>query len=290
MKRILITGANSYIGTSFEDYLKQWPDKYQVDTIDMIDGSWREKSFAGYDVVFHVAGIAHQKESKENAYLYYKVNRDLAIETAKKAKNDGVKQFIFMSSMSIYGKNTGIISIKTLPTPKSHYGKSKFEAENEIIKLSDNNYRITILRPPMVFGQGCKGNYQTLVNIVEKSPFFPYIKNKRSVININNLCKIVSKIINEEIDGILLPQDNQFMNTSMNALEIAKALKKRIYLSKLLGLGVYVGMHFSSTLKKAFGSLYYDIDTFQLIMIDESLILLKEQDMESINDCCYSLK
>ena len=102
MKRILITGANSYIGTSFEKYLKEnYPVQYQVDTVDMIDGSWREKSFAGYDSVYHVAGIAHSdngKISEEKKKLYYAVNTELTVETAKKAKADGVKQFIFMSS------------------------------------------------------------------------------------------------------------------------------------------------------------------------------------------------
>ena len=128
MKKILITGANSYIGTSFEKYLKEnYPDEYIVDTVDMIDGSWREKSFAGYDSVFHVAGIAHQKETKKNAHLYYEVNRDLAVETAKKAKSEGVKQFIFLSSMSVYGMDTGVITKETKPNPKSNYGKSKFQ-------------------------------------------------------------------------------------------------------------------------------------------------------------------
>ena len=102
MKKILITGANSYIGTSFEKYINDnYADQYQVDTIDMIDSSWREKSFKGYDVVYHVAGIAHSdsgKISPEKEKLYRNVNTDLTIETAKKAKADGVKQFIFMSS------------------------------------------------------------------------------------------------------------------------------------------------------------------------------------------------
>ena len=125
MKKILITGANSYVGASFEKWLSQWPNEYHVDTIDMIDGTWREKSFAGYDVVFHVAGIAHIKETKENAHQYYEINRDLAFETAQKAKADGVSQFIFMSSMSVYGIESGVITKNTKPSPKSHYGKSK---------------------------------------------------------------------------------------------------------------------------------------------------------------------
>ena len=106
MKKILITGAGSYLGGSFERYLQQWPERYQADTVDMVDGSWREKSFSGYDSVYHVAGIAHSdhgKLSEAQTQLYYRVNRDLAIETAEKAKKDGVKQFIFMSSVIVYG-------------------------------------------------------------------------------------------------------------------------------------------------------------------------------------------
>lgn len=159
MKRILITGANSYIGTSFEKWLSQWPDKYTVDTIDMIDGKWRKESFAGYDVVFHVAGIAHIRETKKNRDLYYKVNRDLAYETAKKAKAEGVNQFIFISSMSVYGVDNGVINKNTPLNPKSNYGKSKLQAEKLIKPLCDDNFKVAILRPPMVYGKGCKGNY-----------------------------------------------------------------------------------------------------------------------------------
>ena len=131
MKKILITGAGSYIGTSFENYMGQWSDEYSVDTVDMIDGSWRKKDFSGYDVVFHVAGIAHIKETKDNAELYYKVNRDMVIETAKKAKTEGVKHFVFLSSMSVYGMETGVITKDTEPNPNTNYGKSKLMAEKK---------------------------------------------------------------------------------------------------------------------------------------------------------------
>lgn len=126
MKRVLITGANSYIGMSFEKWMaKMHPGEFEIDTVDMVGDGWREKDFAGYGVVFHVAGIAHQKESKKNAELYYQVNRDLAIETAKKSKEQGIEQFILMSSMSVYGKDEGIIKKEDIPSPKSHYGRSK---------------------------------------------------------------------------------------------------------------------------------------------------------------------
>ncbi|MTL36907.1 NAD-dependent epimerase/dehydratase family protein, partial [Turicibacter sanguinis] len=168
MKKILITGANSYIGTSFEKWVKQWPGQYQVDTIDLIDSTWRETSFKGYDCVYHVAGIAHLKQTEDNKNLYYKVNRDLAIEVAQRAKVDGVYHFIFLSSMSVYGIEQGHITRDTNPNPNCHYGKSKYEAENVILRLVDENYKISILRPPMVYGKGCKGNFIKLNQFTNK--------------------------------------------------------------------------------------------------------------------------
>ena len=258
MKKILITGANSYIGTSFENFIKErFSAEYSVDTVDMIDGSWREKSFSGYDAVYHVAGIAHQKETKENAESYYKVNRDLAIETAKKAKAEGVAQFVFLSSMSVYGKDTGVITKETVPTPVSNYGKSKLEAEEGIIALRSDGFKIAVLRPPMVYGEGCKGNYQTVVKIVKKLPFFPNVNNKRSMINVDNLSSFVEMAVRDGLDGLYFPQNKNYVSTKMLAKNIADNMNKKIYMSFLCGLAVYIFRPFVKKLKKAFGSLTY---------------------------------
>ena len=156
MKRILITGANSFIGTSFEKYINDsFSDQYVVDTVDMRSDSWKEKSFSGYDVVYHVAGIAHSdsgKISKEKEKLYRSVNTDLTIETAKKAKADGVKQFIFMSSAIVYGESSRIgkkkvITKDTPVNPANCYGDSKVQAELGIIPLQDKTFKVCILRP-----------------------------------------------------------------------------------------------------------------------------------------------
>ena len=257
MKKILITGANSYIGVSFENYMKQWADEYSVDTVDMIDGTWREKDFGGYDAVFHVAGIAHKKETKENAEIYYKVNRDLAVETAKKAKEDGVKQFIFLSSMSVYGMDTGVITKDTVPTPKSNYGKSKLQAEEGINALSSDDFKVCTLRPPMVYGKDCKGNFQTVVKIVKKSPVFPRIKNERSMIYIDNLASFVKLCVDRELCGLYFPQNKEYVTTVDMAKGIAAKLEKKRYFSYLLGCGVFVLRPFVSMAKKGFGTLTY---------------------------------
>lgn len=267
MKKILITGANSYIGTSFEKYIRDnFPDDYTVDTVDTVDGSWREKSFAGYDSVFHVAGIAHSdggKISKEKAALYYAVNTDLTAETAKKAKADGVKQFIFMSSAIVYGESAPIgkpktITRKTPVAPANCYGDSKVQAENHICPLNDANFKVVILRPPMIYGKGSKGNYPLLAKIALKTPIFPYVKNERSMLYIENLCEFVRLMIENEEQGLFWPQNETYSNTSELVRMIAAAHGKKVRLVKGFGWSLRLMSHLTGLVNKAFGNLTYD--------------------------------
>ena len=257
MKKILITGANSYIGTSLEKWLGKYPDQYKVDTVDMKDGSWKEKDFSQYDAVFHVAGIVHIKETKENQDLYYKVNRDLAFETAKKAKADGVKQFIFLSSMSVYGIENGVIDKDTTLKPNSAYGKSKIEAEELINKLEDNSFVVATLRPPMVYGKGCRGNYPRLAGLALKTPVFPKVENKRSMIYIDNLSEFVRQLIDNRSGGLFFPQNAEYVNTSEMVKLIAEAHGKRITMTKLFN--PLLRLLNISTVNKVFGDLVYDM-------------------------------
>ena len=277
MKKILITGANSYIGTSFEKYMAQWPEKYQVDTVDMIDGTWREKDFSGYDTVFHVAGIAHQKETQENAELYYKINRDLAFDTAVKAKTDGVKQFIFLSSMSVYGLETGVITKETVPTPKSNYGKSKLQAEELLNGLADETFKVAILRPPMVYGKGCKGNYRTLSKLACKLPIFPAVKNERSMLYIDNLSEFVRLMIENEEKGIFWPQNTEYSNTTDLVKMIARVHGKKIAIISGFAWLLKIFGCFSGIVNKAFGDLIYEQSLseyrveYRLISLEKSI-------------------
>lgn len=256
MKRILITGANSYIGTSVEKWLLRFPEQYIIDTIDMHGETWKEKDFSKYDIIFHVSGIAHIKETKKNQELYYKVNRDLAFETAKKAKNDGVKQFIFLSSMSVYGIESGVINRNTSPKPKSSYGKSKFEAEELINTLQDSSFTVSIIRPPMVYGKGCKGNYPRLVSLAINLKFFPRVNNIRSMIYIDNLSKFVQQLIENRSDGLFFPQNEEYVNTSEMVKLIAEAHGKKIGMTKLFN--PFIKLLNIKSVKKLFGVLVYD--------------------------------
>lgn len=263
MKKILITGANSYIGTNFEKWLKQWPDEYKVNTVDMIDGTWKEKSFSEFDVVFHVAGIAHVSADPKMENLYYKVNRDLTIETARKAKVDGVKQFIFMSSIIIYGDSSHInykrvIDKNTVPTPSNFYGRSKLQAEEGILPLQDDNFNVVVIRPPMIFGKGSKGNYPRLAKMAQKLPIFPDVKNERSMLHIDNLCEFLRLMIVNEESGIFYPQNSEYVETSELVKLVAEIHGKKIRLTKVFnGLLRLMGKK-SGIINKVFGNLVYE--------------------------------
>lgn len=269
MKRILITGAGSYIGTSFDRYLKEkYPGQYEVDTVDMVDGSWRKKSFSGYDSVFHVAGIAHSdngKISEEKAKLYYSVNTELTIETAKKAKQDSVKQFIFMSSAIVYGESAPIgkqkiITKDTPVSPANCYGDSKVQAENGIRPLNDDDFKAVILRPPMIYGKGSKGNYPTLSKFAQKLPVFPYVKNERSMLYIENLCEFVRLMVENEECGTFFTQNSEYSNTSEMVKMIAEAHGKGIHLIRGFTWALKLLSHFTGVVNKAFGNLSYEME------------------------------
>ncbi|WP_340002307.1 NAD-dependent epimerase/dehydratase family protein [Oceanobacillus sp. FSL K6-0127] len=256
MKRILITGTNSYVGNSFEKWLKNYPGEYSIDKVSLRNRSWKKKNFSNYDVVLHVAGIAHRKETKQNADLYYRVNRDLALEVAEISKHAGVKHFIFLSSMSVYGTENAVIDKSTPLTPKSNYGKSKLQAEELIGALNEEKYKVAILRPPMIYGANCKGNYTKLAGIAKKSPIFPDIKNKRSMIYVDNLSEFIRLLIDNYNSGLFFPQNSEYVETKEMVSLIAKTHGKNIKLIKLFN--PIISMLKISTVNKAFGNLIYE--------------------------------
>lgn len=256
MKQILITGKNSYVGNSLEKWIKQWPEKYQIHKISLRDDKWRKEDFSKFDVIVHVAGIVHQKETKENEQDYYRVNRDLAIELARKAKEEGVPHFIFLSTMSVYGLETGVITKDTPLNPKTHYGKSKLEAERAIERLSSDTFHVAIVRPPMIYGKNCPGNYQRLRWLALKTPIFPDIENKRSMIYIDNLSEFLKNVIDQIGEGLFCPQNKEYVNTSNLVQQIAVNNKKKIYLTKIFNpILKFLKL---DVVNKVFGTLIYD--------------------------------
>lgn len=260
MKKILITGKNSFIGTSFEKWLMGDPEEYRVGTVDMIDESWKESDFSIYDTVFHVAGIAHVSSDPKMENLYYRVNRDLTIETAAKAKAEGVKQFIFMSSIIVYGDSSSskrVIDINTIPTPSNFYGNSKLQAEEGIKDLESEDFKIVVLRPPMIYGKGSKGNYPRLAKMAKKIPIFPDFENERSMLHIDNLCEFIRLMIDNTESGLFFPQNEEYVTTSELVRVIAEVHGKKIWMTKLFNPGLRL-MFGIGIVNKVFGNLVYE--------------------------------
>lgn len=271
MKKVLITGANSFIGTSFEKYVNEhYVDKLDITTIDMIDGSWRNMDFSEYDIVYHVAGIAHAdvgRVSEEVKAKYYAVNTDLAIETAKKAKRDSVNQFVFMSSAIIYGDFAPYgkekrITRDTEPNPSNFYGDSKWQADKGVRELANENFTVTVLRPPMIYGRGSKGNYLTLAKMARKLPVFPDVLNERSVLYIENLCEFLCQVMIRGEGGIFWPHNAEYIRTSDMVRMIGEASGHKIRVSKAWNWTVAIAVHIPGKIggmaNKAFGNLSYD--------------------------------
>lgn len=271
MKRILITGANSYIGEAFKNWAKnRYSVEFTIHTIDMIDGSWKKKSFSGYDGIFHVAGIAHAdvgRVSEEQKALYYKVNRDLAIETAKKAKDEGIKQFVLMSSMIVYGESARlgkrkVITGETKPCPANFYGDSKWQADQEVRRLETDNFRVAVLRPPMIYGKGSKGNYPILAKMAKKLPIFPDIQNERSMLHIENLCEFLCLLMQSGDGGVYFPQNREYVQTSKLVKEVAKVHGHTLWVTKLVNPAIWIlgriPGRISDLVNKAFGNFVYD--------------------------------
>ncbi|SFQ27364.1 UDP-glucose 4-epimerase [Desemzia incerta] len=260
MKKILITGKNSYVGNSVEKWLLKEPDDYKVDKISLRNDDWKYEDFYQYDSILHVAGIAHVSSDPKMEELYYQVNRDLTIEVANKAKFEGVKQFIFMSSIIVYGdssSNKRLIDKETIPTPSNFYGDSKLQAEEGIKHLESDNFKVVIVRPPMIYGKDSKGNYPRLVKLAKATPIFPDYVNERSMLYIDNLCEFLKLMVDNKETGLFFPQNAAYVKTSELVKIISEISGKRIFMTKKFNRII----RFCSRIEiinKVFGNLIYD--------------------------------
>ena len=260
IKRVLITGSNSYVGTNVEKWLMKEPDKFYVETISVRSEAWKSFDFSKFDVVFHVAGIAHVSPKKSMKNYYYKVNRDLAIEVAKKTKDSGVGQFIFMSSILVYNSKETRITRDTIPNPDNFYGRSKLEGESGIFKLQTDSFVVSIIRAPLVYGENSKGNFNKLIEFIKPLIFFPNINNKRSVIYILNLCIFVESLIINGESNFYFPQNNSYYSSSKLYKLIRFNLNHKYSFFQIPKSFLNFFLANFSILKKIFGDFYYDFE------------------------------
>lgn len=256
MKNILITGRNSYIGNEFAEWLSKWESDYQIKKISVRDNSWMNSDWSKYDVILHVAGIAHNSSDASLEELYYQVNRDLTTEIASKAKAEGVTHFVNMSSIIIFGTKNDKIDLDTKPNPDNFYGDSKLQAEINLNKLSEDKFIISHIRPPMVYGKNSKGNFPLLIKLAKKTPIFPSYDNKRSMIYIKNLCEFLRVVIDERIPGEFHPQNKEYVQTSELVKLIGEKQSHKIFETPTFN-PIIRAISKMNLVNKVFGDLYY---------------------------------
>ena len=287
MIKVLITGAGSYVGESVRNYiLSTSPGQFEIDAVDTMNDAWKQADFTRYDVVFHVAGIAHVNADPKMEPLYYKVNRDLTIDVARVAKAAGVKQFVFMSSQIVFHESqslrTEVLTAETQPNPNGFYGDSKLQAEKGLHELECDSFKVCILRPPMIYGPNSKGNFPRLAKLATKTPIFPCWHNKRSMLYIDNLAEFVKQAVERQLCGTFYPQNRELADTVEIIRFFAQAANHGIWITRLLNPFVWLGSFFVQPLNKMFATYYYDPKMskydfeYQVVGFEESLKRIAE--------------
>lgn len=282
MKKILITGAGSYVGESVRKYmLTTTPGEFGIDAVDTMNDEWKRADFTQYDVVYHVAGIAHVNADPKMKPLYYKVNRDLTIEVAKTAKAAGVRLFIFMSSQIVFHESqslkTEVITKDTKENPNGFYGDSKLQAEIGLHKLESAEFKVCILRPCMIYGPNAKGNFPRLARLATKVPVFPCWHNKRSMLYIDNLAEFIKQAVLRELSGTFYPQNRELADTVEIIHFFAREMGHKVWITRLLNPFVWLGSFVLQPINKMFATYYYDPSMskmdfeYQLVSFEESL-------------------
>ena len=257
MKRILITGSSGFVGSYF---IKKYKNKYDIKSFSFLKDDMNTLDCRNMDMVFHLSALVHQMGGA-SIEEYEKVNVTQTLQLANKAKESGVKHFVFMSTVKVYGEETtNIYTENTICNPEDEYGKSKLKAELELKKLEDESFKVSIIRTPIVYGYGVKANIKSLVNLVNKVPILPFgnIQNKRSMVYIGNLCHLVDVVIEKQKAGIFLACDDKPLSTTRLIELIAKNLNKKVYLIKIPFFESFLKLVKPSFHKRLYGSLEVD--------------------------------
>lgn len=262
--KILVIGKSGFISTSFQNYMKKYPET-QVVAISARDGQWNSYEFKQYDVIFNTTGLAHNDARKGTDEQFMALNRDLPKALAKKAKNEGVKTFINMSSMIVYGDMSELgseerITKETVPRPSGIYGESKLAGEKALNELADDQFHVAIIRSPLVYSENAVDNFLKLTKYARKGFIFPNINNARSMIYADNLCELVRLIAENNGEGLYYPQQEKYICTSKLVKDVAMVSAHKMILIRLFNPILYLLSKKIMFIRKVFGSLAYDLD------------------------------
>lgn len=256
--KILIYGAGSYIGNHYRDALTA--RAHEVVCVDAMREKPAKVNFSDVEVVINVAGIAHIKITPDMEGLFYKVNTSLTIDLCKEAKEHGVKQFVYMSSMNVFGDTQERIYSREQENPKNFYGKSKLLADKGIQAMASAEYKVVSVRPPVVYGKGCKGNFVLLVKLAKFFPIFPYYKNTKSLISIDNLCNFVCEVVENQDSGVYHPQNAHHTSITEIIKEVRAAMGKKTLIIPGFGWAIKLFMKMSYKAERAFADDFYDLE------------------------------
>jgi len=257
MKNIVCTGSSGFIGSYFTS---KYSNKYAIASFSFLHDTLEDLSLNTTNVVVHLSALVHQMDGASEDE-YERVNVIQTLELAKKAKASGVQQFVFMSSVKVYGEESSNVYTEHTPLhPQDAYGASKRKAELELLKLEDENFRVSIIRTPIVYGYGVKANIKSLVSLVSKVPILPFggITNRRSMVYIGNLCHLIEVIIDKNASGIYLAADDKPLSTTELIESIAEALDTKIYLLQIPFFPQLLKLFKPSFYQRLYGSLELD--------------------------------
>lgn len=283
-KRVLVIGKNGFIGSTLLQWLGQ--NGCEVFGISGRKEEWKDFDMTGIDSVIYASGLAHVREKKGRKDLFFRINSELASASALAAKSSGVCQYIYISSMNVYGSVGKRIGTGTPVKPDSLYGKSKRQGELNILKLKDENFHPVIIRPPLVCGYGCKGSILSLAKASKYIKFFPDYPNNRSMVDIINLCKLILDIINENSSGIYHPQNKEQISTCRLISLMAESRGKKVYPVYFLNPLIEILIPKFRIIRRIFGD-----DCYELQMSDyHNFSYCIRSCEESLGDMIFGIK
>lgn len=255
MKRLLVTGSSGYLGSNF---IQKYQSIYNFSFFSLLSDKLERVELNSVNAILHCAAIAHNKQ-KASSEDYEEINVNYPYELAQMAKSRGVKQFIFISSVSVYGEKE-FINHESDTNPTSAYGRSKLKAEKKLLALNDSSFTISILRIPMIYGPKAPGNIETLTKLLNYLPIIPLgnIDNKRTFISISNVLQSINVILKNKKGGVFLLSDEESISTSkLVSILISKIGKKRILVDSIL-VKYFIKVLFPSIYNKLWGSMVID--------------------------------
>ena len=278
MKKVLIIGDDSYIGCNIKKWLDSFKNQYLVDIVSSRNNRWKtEADFSIYETVVNTAGLAHiNNRTDEMKSLFYSINCDMPIAIAIWAKQHGVKHFIHFSSMNVYGDYCDNLKSRNCEKPTGFYGDSKYQGDLGLKKLEDSTFIISYIRPPFVYGKGCKGNYNNVVKMSLKLPIFPNYPNKKSMIYIENLSEFVRKVIDVEMGGILTPQNRELVSTCDLVSEIANIHGKKLKTPKFFNPLLSILIKHLRQFRRGFGNDNYELKLSNYFDFDYCIVNFKD--------------